>query len=206
MDEAISQMPQASALDGSELFPVVQGGINKRAFVSQIPFQQPAGQLLVSATDGFSGYLHDKIAAGANITLSILMPGGNELLKIDAAGGGGGLAIGQPVAGSIPGAVLYVDAAGTLRQLAGVLWDAANGTLDIIAPSNQPALSVVGQSPGGFAAGFQGGCFSLAICDTAGSVQYSAGAPGNWSGGPPGDVWTALDRIAAVLAGMGFPP
>lgn len=42
----------------------------------------------VSSGDTTSGFLADKLAAGANITLTILNPGGNEQLEIAAVTGG----------------------------------------------------------------------------------------------------------------------
>lgn len=47
----------------------------------------------VSATDEETGLLSDKIAAGENISLAILNPGGNEVLQITSTGGGGGTGI-----------------------------------------------------------------------------------------------------------------
>lgn len=40
----IANLPAATALDGTELFPLVQGGVTKRAPVSLLPAQATAGQ------------------------------------------------------------------------------------------------------------------------------------------------------------------
>lgn len=40
----INNLPAATALDGTELFPLVQGGVTKRALVSLLPAQATAGQ------------------------------------------------------------------------------------------------------------------------------------------------------------------
>lgn len=47
----------------------------------------------VSSDDTTTGYLSDKIAAGDNITITVLNPGGNEQLEINSTGGGGGAPI-----------------------------------------------------------------------------------------------------------------
>lgn len=44
----------------------------------------------VTSADTTPGYLQDKVQAGANITLSVVNPGGNEKLQITSSGGGGG--------------------------------------------------------------------------------------------------------------------
>lgn len=44
----------------------------------------------VTSADTTPGYLQSKVQAGANITLSVINPGGNEKLQITSSGGGGG--------------------------------------------------------------------------------------------------------------------
>ena len=44
----------------------------------------------VTSADTTPGYLQSKIQAGANISLSVINPGGNEKLQITSSGGGGG--------------------------------------------------------------------------------------------------------------------
>lgn len=51
----ISDMPAAASLDGSELFPVVQGGVNKRATVSQISVNTSSLTGVLTAANGGTG-------------------------------------------------------------------------------------------------------------------------------------------------------
>ena len=44
----------------------------------------------VTSADTTPSYLSDKVQAGANVTLSVVNPGGNEKLQITSSGGGGG--------------------------------------------------------------------------------------------------------------------
>jgi hypothetical protein len=48
------------------------------------------GKVRVTGNDQVLDYLASKLVAGANITLTVLNPGGVEQLRIDASGGGGG--------------------------------------------------------------------------------------------------------------------
>lgn len=49
---------------------------------------QDVGKTKVNGADTTLGYLLDKFVAGTNITLSQVTPGGNDQIRIDAAGGG----------------------------------------------------------------------------------------------------------------------
>jgi len=48
---------------------------------------------------------------------------------------------------------------------------------------------------------FTDGTRTVNICDGTNNVTYTPGASGNWSGSPT-DVWVALDRLAAAVAGL----
>ncbi len=62
---------------------------------------------------------------------------------------------------------------------------------------------------GGFTAAgyFTDGTHTVKIADGTNNITYTAAVAGNWAAStPPTDVWIALDRIAAALAGLLSPP
>jgi hypothetical protein len=46
---------------------------------------------------------------------------------------------------------------------------------------------------------FQDGVRTVSICDGTNHVSYTPAAAADWNGADPTDVWTALDRCAALL-------
>jgi len=79
-------------------------GSNVGAVVGPIPNLQANGQVLVDNSDTTFGFLAEKLAAGAGVTLTVLNPGANEQLQVNAAGGGGFV--------GVPFGTAYFDAAG----------------------------------------------------------------------------------------------
>lgn len=62
-------------------------------------------------------------------------------------------------------------------------------------------------SDGSQAGYFTDGTRTVALADGTNHISYAASNSGNWaSGSPPTDVWVALDRIAAALAGLSAAP
>jgi hypothetical protein len=221
-DESIRQMPSASTLTGSELVPLVQGGVNVQCPLAFLATALLNNLVKCSPTDLFPGTLTNKIVAGSNITLTVLMPGTNELLRISATGGGGP-AIGSPVTGGTSTAVLYVDSTGNLAQSInvgtspGFQYDPTSINLTVISDTGNPAITglrgafsgALGYFSGavsGFGGAFSNGVISVVICSDTAAITYTAGNPPDWAGAPPVDVWVALDRLAAALTLAGFPP
>lgn len=131
---------------------------------------------------------------------------------------GSSLAIGNPVGGGTPHAFLFVDAGGLLGNnpnfqifvnqvffLDPGVSQAEFNNGGEAAHFNDFSGHVVILANGAFAGSFTDGTRTVAICDGTNNVLYTPAVPANWTTVPT-DVWIALDQIAAVLAGLGFPP
>lgn len=216
--EWISQMQAADPLDGTELVPVVQVGLNKKATTAAVGQLGTDHKAKVSPADQFAGFLQDKLAAGPHVTLTVLMPGVNELLEI-AVTGVGTIAIGEPVSGGSSFAVLYVDSLGRLANDPNFSWNPANLGLQVVwtLGTGEAITGIAGTFEGALAAnGGPGAQFGVAatdgvhvvyLCDGTNNITYTAANPADWAGGvPPTDVWVALHRCAAALTVLGTPP
>lgn len=83
-DTTITQMTTVSSLTGDEYFPVIQGGANKKASISQIPFTVEAEFVVMSLT-GQVGQ-ERVLTAGTGLDLTDGGAGGNATLSIEATG------------------------------------------------------------------------------------------------------------------------
>lgn len=141
----------------------------------------------------------------------------------------GGIAIGNPVGSGIANCLLFIDGAGDLACNANLTFttttgvnvtqgvfvaELCNGTVAVYA--NYPGFTAAlcdGAEAGQFqSTGFvvalcsttyafraSDGTHTVTICDGVNNVLYSPGAPGNWAGTPPTDLWVAIDRLLAWL-------
>lgn len=177
------------------------------------------GDLFVSVQSGVTV----KVTTG-QIAAAFAVPGPPGPPGADGAPGApgppgppGSLAIGTPIAGSSGGLGLFEDAGGFL---ANGLFFAVNQTAENVSiqcgttsaalvtgnATFGPAISVQLCSPN-LAIYASDGVHSVFICDGTNAVSYSPGNPPDWpSGGPPSDVWVALDRLAAAIVALGGSP
>ena len=124
--------------------------------------------------------------------------------------GVGGMAIGGALSGGTIGDLLCVGAGPVLAQISVITWNAAGGQLLINAASANNLLAVV--NTGGASAQFAGPTsaaefvdaagHNVFICDGVNNILYTPGVSGNWASAAPTDVWVALDRLAAAVAGL----
>lgn len=135
---------------------------------------------------------------------------------VNAPGGSGSLAIGDAVGNGIANYLLFTDPSGNLGQSSSLQWNDTSKTFTLVGGGSNPLLET---TQGSYAATLcalgtttaavlaTDGTRTVAVCDGTNAVTYVAGNSGNWaSSSPPTDVWLALDRIAAALAGLLSPP
>ena len=109
---------------------------------------------------------------------------GTSALTIDSGNTGSLVCAGDVSMSSTPaGALIYADTAGSIGIVC-----ADAGEVFIRNISNTMSLIFDPSS----------GSWTMTASSTI-YIQYTAGSPGNWPSGLPGDVWAALDKIAAAV-------
>lgn len=95
----------------------------------------------ISATDTVTGFLGVKLVGGANVLLSVLNPGANEQLQINAVGGGGsvglyidggGVVVSDLVALSAPDTVVPADSTTNAAQAVGFAVSVIAGVVTVL--------------------------------------------------------------------------
>jgi len=142
----ITQLPLAGTLTGSEIFPLVQGGVTKQSPISSL-LGAPATATFVTMSPDATLVNERTLAAGTNITITDSGPGG--AVTIASTGGGGG---GAPVDGSyvVMAPVTGLSDERTLTAGAGITIadTGANGTVTVSATAANASFLTLGTSAG----------------------------------------------------------
>ena len=182
-------------------------------------------------------YPNPTVGSLQSFPLSLTSPSVNDVLTwngtdiiFQAGGGGGGLAIGDPVTGGTPTYALYVDGSGNLADSSklriddgativycdyqfrasagGIYYDGTYATFlsGSHAIQGTDFTRYAALVSGSYAAQFADGGRTVTICDGTNNITYSPSNPSGWAGTPPTDVWVALDRLCAAFNTLTINP
>lgn len=177
MSTRISEMAVATEMANTAILPIVAASANFSV----------SKELLLTGAAGENV----ELAASAGQQASLLCDSGNAGVVVDDGGtaalsGNNGCSLSNPVAG----ASVDIDAGGNIAIDVGtgsqVNIGSSVSAINLVIDTNFETLLFQGS----------GGC----------TLSYLAGFPGDWSGSPPPDMQTAIDRIARVVSVGGTVP
>jgi len=174
----ISALPAATLpLAGTELFVCVQGGVTVQSAIADIGGGAGTGPTWTTPAAGSLRW--QNVATTSYFTLT---DGGSLDWTME-----------QSLSwGFAPG--------GTLA------WSLATAGSTVTISVNTGGVFIIGSTSGGQINITNVGSVLTINGWTAITVQYVAGAPGNWAGSAPTDLGTAIDRIANVVSAGGGSP
>jgi len=172
-DQKISDLAAATSTANADLLPTVQGGVNKKATRAIVLTGAPGEDMTMTLAAG------QRLIIGNPLGAAFIIVDDTGTINVQAN---------ATAALSGNGAASTIRIAGTTIQLFG-----ATGPFDHVWDVNAGFSKIA----------FKTGTDQIQI--TSGIVifvQYFAAVPGNWNIAPPPDYNTAIDRLAAAVAGL----
>jgi len=169
-DTKISGLPAATSIGNADVIPCVNGAATKKV-TKQLFLTALGGEDITIKSSSAKKVRLDTDSGTANLEVW-----DSNVLTVNA----GTMTMGGNTATQLG---WLISGAGFFKAGAGsdlTLWGDAG--------SSQLFLSSVGGGP------------SILTSNQGLMIQYSTAVGASWSGAPPADVWSALDRIAVLLA------